>query len=99
MADMTLDSPTTSKRGGDRLLWTVVGVSIALTILTLIASQFVAAPPGAPPGVRLLPRVASPPATPGDLLRILGVGSLIWYSSFLSAPLFLWLARRLPLER
>ena len=99
MAGMTLDRPTDTRRSRDRLLWTVVAVSTALFVLTLIASRFVAAPPGAPPGARILPRVGVPPSTPGEFLRIIGVGSLIWYSCFVSAPLFVWMARRFPLER
>jgi two-component system LytT family sensor kinase len=98
MAGMTLERPTTTRRSRDRLLWTVVAVSAALVVLTLVASRFVAAPPMAPRGARLLPRVASPPATPGELLRSLGIGSLIWYACFLSAPLFVWVARRFPFE-
>jgi two-component sensor histidine kinase len=43
--------------------------------------------------------VPRPPANAGDVLRMLGVGSLVWYASFLSAPLFVWTARRIPLDR
>ena len=96
---MRAGSATKGIRAGDRLFWGVVGVSAALTILTLIASQFVAAPPGAPPGARLLPRVPRAPATTGELLRSLGVGSFIWYVCFVSAPLFIWMSRRLPFDR
>src|SRR5690349_4713340 len=98
MAGMTLERPPDPRRSRDRLLWTVGAVSAALFVLTLIASRFVAAPPMAPRGARLLPRVASPPATPGELLRSLGIGSLVWYACFLSAPLFVWVARRFPFE-
>jgi two-component sensor histidine kinase len=98
MAGMTLDRSSDPRRSRDRLLWTVVGVSAALLVLTFIASRFVAAPPRPPGGGRLLPRVGAPPTTPGELLRTLGVGSLIWDSCFLSAPLFVWIARRFPLE-
>jgi len=98
MAGMTLERPTIPRRSRDRLLWTVVGVSAVLVVLTLIASRFVAAPPMAPRGGRLLPRVGAPPTTPGELLRSLGIGSLIWYACFLSAPLFVWVARRFPFE-
>jgi signal transduction histidine kinase len=83
----------------DRLFWTVVGVSAALIVVTLVASQFAAAPPGLPPGGRALPRVGRPPASTGELLRSLGVGSFIWYSCFASAPLFVWMSRRLPFDR
>ena len=96
---ITPGSATSGKRAGDRLFWGVVVVSTALTIVTLIASQFVAAPLGAPPGARLLPRVPRAPATTGELLRSLGVGSLIWYVCFVSAPLFIWMSRRLPFDR
>ena len=98
MAGMTLERPTIPRRSRDRLLWTVVGVSAVLVVLTLIASRFVAAPPMAPRGGRLLPRVGAAPTTPGELLRSLGIGSLIWYACFLSAPLFVWVARRFPFE-
>jgi two-component system LytT family sensor kinase len=97
MAGMTSERPTT--RGSrDRLLWTVVAVCAVLFVLTLIASRFVEGPPGAPPGARLLPRISDPPATPGALLRSMGIGSLIWYACFVSAPLFLWIARRFPFD-
>ncbi len=95
---MTLERPPDTRRSRDRLLWTVVAVSAVLFVLTLIASRFVADPPMAPRGAKLLPRVPAPPASPGELLRSLGVGSLIWYACFLSAPLFVWLARRFPFE-
>ncbi len=88
-----------ASRAGNRLLWRVAGMSAGLTIATAIASQFVSPPPGAPPGARMLPRVGQPPAGGGDVLRILGVGSLVWYMCFVSAPLFVWLSRRLPFDR
>ena len=72
----------TRRRTGDRLFWSVVGVSAALIVLTLVASQFVPAPPHAPAGARTLPRIPRAPATAGELLRTLGVGSLIWYACF-----------------
>jgi two-component system, LytTR family, sensor kinase len=96
---MTLGSAKEIKRPGDRLFWSVVVGSVVLIILTLIASQFVAAPVGAPPGARALPRVPRAPATTGELLRSLGVGTLIWYVCFVSAPLFIWMGRRLPFDR
>jgi LytS/YehU family sensor histidine kinase len=98
MTETLLERTRDARRTRDRLLWTVVAVSAALFVLTLIASRFVAPFPGPPPGARTLPRVGVPPATPGEFLRSLGVGSLIWYSCFISAPLFVWLARRYPLE-
>jgi two-component system LytT family sensor kinase len=96
---VTRRSVANGQRPGDRLFWGVVAASGALTVLTLIASQFVAGPPGVPPGARLLPRVQRAPANTGELLRTLGVGSLIWYACFVSAPLFVWLSRRLPFDR
>src|SRR5215467_11246421 len=84
--------------GRDRLLRTVALISITLAGLTFVASRFSSPLPG-PIGGRLLPRVPRPPASAGDILRMLGVGSLVWYVSFLSAPLFVWLARRVPLDR
>ena len=91
-----------SRPAADRLLWTVVGISAALIVVTLVASQFAADPPGRmgrPPGARSLPRMARPPASTAELLRSLGVGSLIWYACFATAPLFVWMSRRLPFDR
>ena len=86
---------TTGRR--DRLLWGVVALSAALTIITLVASRF--ATPDLPRGMRALPRIPRPPVSTGDLLRSLGVGSLIWYACFLSAPLLVAMSRRFPLDR
>ena len=68
---MTEGSATTGKRAGDRLFWSVVAGAAVLIVLTLIASQFVAEPPGMPRGARSLPRVPRAPATTGELLRSL----------------------------
>jgi two-component system, LytTR family, sensor kinase len=87
------------RRAADRLLRVAVVVALALAALTFVASRFVAPIPGPPPGARMLPRVPRPPASAGDVLRMLGVGSSIWYASFLSAPFFVWTARRFPLAR
>ena len=90
---------TAGRRSGDRLFWGVVGVSAALVVVTLVASHFVAEPPPLPPGALALPRMRPAPTSTPELLRSLGIGSLVWYACFLSAPLFVWLARRLPLDR
>ncbi len=90
---------TNGKRTGDRLFWSVLSASAALTLLTLIASRFVAPLPEPPAGARSFPRMRMPPENTGELLRSLGVGSLIWYACFLSAPLFIWMSRRLPFDR
>ena len=88
-----------NQRAGDRLFWGVMWASAALTVITLVASQFVAAPPGIAGAAGALPRMGRPPANTGELLRSLGVGTLIWYSCFVSAPLFIWMSRRLPFSR
>ena len=90
---------TAGRRGGDRLFWGVVGVSAVLVVVTLVASRFVAEPPRLPEGARALPRMRPAPTSTGELLRSLGVGSLIWYACFVSAPLFVWLGRRVPFDR
>jgi signal transduction histidine kinase len=90
---------TAGRRGGDRLFWSVVGVSAVLVVVTLVASRFVAEPPRLPEGARALPRMRPAPTSTGELLRSLGVGSLIWYACFVSAPLFVWLGRRVPFDR
>ena len=92
--------PTRSSRPRvhrDRLLWTVVLFSSLLTVATLLASRFVAAPPKPPRGA--LPRIPRPPVSAAELLRSLGVGSLVWYACFLSAPLLVAMSRRFPLDR
>ena len=40
-----------------------------------------------------------PPGSTTELLRSLGVGSLVWYVCLASAPVFFWIARRFPVER
>jgi two-component system, LytTR family, sensor kinase len=82
----------------DRLLWTVVALSAALTVLTLVASRYAAGPPVVH-GMRGLPRIPRPPVSTAELLRSLGVGSLIWYACFLSAPLLVAMSRRFPFDR
>jgi len=92
-------STSSAPRAADRLLRVAGVLAVSLAALTYLASRFTAPLPGPPRGARLLPRVPGPPASAGDVLRMLGVGSLVWYASFLSAPLFVWTARRLPLDR
>ena len=85
-----------TRRREARLLWSVVAAAAALSLLTFVASRFV---PPLPVPRGALPRMRSAPSSPGELLRSLGVGSLIWYGCFASAPLFVWLSRRVPVER
>ena len=92
-------STTSAPPAADRLLRVVAVVALSLAALTYLASRFTAPLPGPPRGARLLPRVPRPPANAGEVLRMLGVGSLVWYASFLSAPFFVWTARRIPLDR
>jgi two-component system, LytTR family, sensor kinase len=86
---------STRAREHDRrsLAW-VTALSLGLVATTYVASRFVAPVPGAPPGAQLFPRVPQPPANVGEVLRILGVGSLVWYMCFLSAPVFFSLDSR-----
>ena len=85
-----------ARRREARLLWSIAAAAAVLSLLTFLASRYVPAPP-IPRGA--LPRIRGAPATPGELLRALGVGSVIWYGCFASAPLFVWLSRRVPIER
>ena len=85
-----------ARRREARLLWSIAAAAAALSLLTFIASRYVPAPP-IPRGA--LPRIRGAPSTPGELLRSLGVGSMIWYGCFASAPFFVWLSRRVPIER
>jgi ABC-type Fe3+ transport system permease subunit len=88
-----------SKRSGDRLLWWVVGASAVITMLTVIGSRLIGPErPRAGTG-QMLPRMRMPPAGTRQLWRALGIGSLTWYVCILSAPLFIWLSRRLPIDR
>jgi signal transduction histidine kinase len=88
------------RRSGDRLLWTVVAASAVVTAITVLGTRL-AGPPPRPPGPpgRSLPRIPRAPESGGELLRALGIGSLTWYACVLSAPLLVWLSRRLPLDR
>jgi signal transduction histidine kinase len=92
------DAGMSGSRIGDRLLWSVVAASAVLTALTVLISRFV---PDTPPGAvgRVFPRAPRAPGSTGELLRALGIGSLTWYAYILSAPLFVWLSRRLPMDR
>jgi two-component sensor histidine kinase len=87
----------------NRLFWSVLGASAAVTIMTVLAIRLTTPTPlpGRPGMGQMLPRMRIPrePASMGDLLRSMGVGSLTWYASILSAPLFIWLSRRLPFDR
>ena len=95
--------PPTRKRVADRLLWTVFGVSAAVAILTLVGMRLThpTPPPFVPGRGAMLPRMRMPqnPATMGDLLRAMGIGSLTWYACVLSAPVFIWIGRRVPIDR
>jgi two-component system, LytTR family, sensor kinase len=85
-----------ARRREARLLWSIAAAAAALSLLTFIASLYVPALP-VPRGS--FPRMRSAPSTPGELLRSLGVGSVIWYGCFVSAPFFVWLSRRVPIEQ
>jgi two-component sensor histidine kinase len=76
------------------VLWIVFAASVLIAAITLIATHL--AGPAQPAGA--LPRVPRP-QTMSQLLRLMGIGSLTWYASLLSAPFFIWLSRRLPLQR
>lgn len=84
------------RRGDARLLSSVAIAAAALSLLTFVASRFVSEPP-IPRGA--LPRMRSAPSSPAELLRSLGIGSMIWYGCFASAPFFVWLSRRVPIDR
>src|SRR4051812_11473455 len=87
----------------DNVFWTVCAVSGLVTSLTLLTMNLnpAAQPPVLAGGGHTLPRMRGPVgnASTGELIRSMGIGSLTWYLSILSAPLFLWLSRRLPFDR
>lgn len=82
----------------DRLVWRIATFSLVVAIASLVVTQF-AAPPGPRVMPGTLPRMRPPPGSTTELLRSLGVGSLVWYICLASAPVFSWIARRLPVER
>jgi sensor histidine kinase YesM len=91
------DAPP-SAPAGNRLVWRVAAVSAAVVVATLVITQLAISPePSLPAGT--LPRMRPAPANTTQLLRSLGVGSLVWYMCLASAPLFFWLARRFPITR
>lgn len=83
---------------GDRLFWRVAAFAVAVAIVTLVVSQFFGPPSDVPPP-GALPRMRQAPANTTQLLRSIGVGSIIWYVCIAAVPLFFWVARRLPLDR
>jgi signal transduction histidine kinase len=89
------------KRGGTRILWIVLGGAVVVCALTAIVLHV--APVAPPPLVRgpMYPRTRMPAGSVplGDLLRAMGIGSVAWYGSIVSAPLFLWMSRALPIDR
>ena len=93
------DAKSRDVRVGDRLFWGVALASLALAAFTLLLSQFASPPAEMARGGVALPRMRPAPATPGDLLRSLGIGSTLWYAAFISAPLFVWLSRRLSFSK
>ena len=44
-------------------------------------------------------RVPLGSALPDDFLHLIGIGSLTWYACLLSSPLYIWLARRCPINK
>ena len=91
--------PLADTKPSDRLLWSVLVASAVVIVVTVLSTQLADPAPPLPRGAGpSLPRMRPPPQSAGDLLRTLGIGSLVWYVCVLSAPLFLWLSRRLPIE-
>jgi two-component system LytT family sensor kinase len=95
--DATPRDSRTETIAGDRLFWRIAALSLAVALITLVVSQFATTPETLHPGS--LPRIPQPPTNTTQLLRILGIGSLMWYMCLASAPVFFWGARRAPLER
>lgn len=92
---------TDARRTGDRVLWAVFGASVLVTLLTLIGTRLIPEPPRPAGHGPVFPRVPAPPSAlnPGELLRVMGIGSLTWYACVLSAPLFILMSRSLPFDR
>jgi two-component system, LytTR family, sensor kinase len=86
-------------RAGRRTLWIWFAGSVLLALATLIWS--LTAAPSEPPLGRgpVYPRMPSSPANAIGALRGLGIGALTWYACLLSAPILVWLSRRVPLGR
>lgn len=97
MASRT-DSAQSDSRHPDTVLRTVAWISGILVATSLVVAQFIAEPPPEGAG-ELLPRMRPPPTTTAELLRSVGVGSVVWCLCIASAPVFLWLGRRVPIDR
>jgi len=91
---------TPSKRSEDRILWIVFLAAVAVCIVTLIVIRLAPTTPFPVGRGPMLPRTRMPSVSLplGDVLRAMGVGSVTWYASALSAPVFLWMSRRLPFD-
>ena len=91
----------TERNSTNRILWLVLGASLALCGLTAIVVKLAPTTPLPVPRGPMLPRMRMPAGSMplGDVLRLVGIGSLTWYACVLSAPFFLWLSRNLPIDR
>jgi two-component system, LytTR family, sensor kinase len=87
------------RRNDSVVLWVVFALSVAATLLTLVGAWLAAPPPPPPDAGPSYPRVPMVPQSPAELLRLMRIGSLTWYVSLLSAPLFVVLGRHFPFER
>jgi two-component system LytT family sensor kinase len=88
------------ERTRDVVLWVSVAASLALALATVVVLRLTTLPEPPAGAGPMLPRVRGPvgPVAPGTLLRAIGVGSLTWYASILTAPAFVLLSRRLSFE-
>lgn len=78
----------------DRVALMVLGGALGLAALTVLVQWLAPAAPTPPAAAgTALPRIPAPPAAGAGPIRALGVGSLTWYASLLSAPLFLAVSR------
>jgi sensor histidine kinase YesM len=82
------------------IIWAALGGAVVVCALTAIVLHFAPPPPVVARGA-MYPRTRVPtgPVPLGVLLRGMGIGSVAWYGSILSAPLFLWMSRVLPVDR
>ncbi|MGH7616633.1 MAG: sensor histidine kinase [Gemmatimonadaceae bacterium] len=89
-----------TSRGEHTGIWIALGAAAVVCIATLVLIHF--APTTPLPAARgpMMPRMRVPARSMplGDTLRVIGVGTLTWYASVLSVPLFLWMSRRLPID-
>jgi two-component system LytT family sensor kinase len=86
------ETPAKTAYGETNLLMRQLAIGVFLFILGSVLGVFLASLP-------VRSRSSYGASFPGDFLHLLGIGSLTWFACLLSSPLYVWLARRFPINQ